>query len=585
MAVPHITPPEQTKNVTQELKKALHAHRGVFIYIGIFTAVVNLLMLTPSIYMLQVYDRVLNSRNPDTLLMITLITVMLFAIIGGLEHIRSRILIRLSAKLDEEMRDRVFGAAFENALRLRGGNPSQAFQDMNNIRQFATGNGIFAFFDAPWAPVYILVCFLLHPALGVFALVATLILLILAVLNEKLTHAPLEDANKSASLSMRYINNNLQNAEIMEAMGMLPNIRRKWAESHESMLTHQQLASARAGTLTSLSKFVRITAQSLVLGLGALLVIQDQSTPGVMIAASILMGRALAPVDQVIAVWRQFGSVRTAYQRLGGLLTNFPQAPDRMPLPAPTGKLSVENLFAAAPGSNDLIIKGVTFQISPGEVVVVVGPSASGKSTLARLLVGVWTPRNGVVRLDGADVASWDKTELGPHIGYLPQDIELFEGTIAENIARFGDIDTDEVIAATRHAGVHEMILQLPQGYDTPLGVGGSTLSGGQRQRIALARALYKTPALIVLDEPNSNLDEVGEAALVKAVLEMKAAGKTVILITHRTPIISAADKLMVMADGQLKLFGPRNAVLEALHKANQAATQQSTPPQTAGQS
>lgn len=553
-----------------ELWRALLDNRSAFLFVGLFSAVVNLLLLTPAIYMLQVYDRVLQSRNTDTLLMLTLVVMLMFVMIGALEAVRSSILVRLSARLDETFRDRVFGAAFEQSLRQGGANPALAFQDMTAIRQFVTGNGIFAFFDAPWIPVYVLVCFLLHPWIGGFTLLFVIVLFALTLITGKLTSPPLESANMHASNALRLIGNHLRNAEVIEAMGMLAGIRRKWAESHERMLKSQEVASERAGAAAALSRFLRIASQSLVLGLGVLLVIQGEITPGVMIASSILMGRALAPVDQLISVWKQFGAARLSYQRLQGLLATYPAGEKKMPLPPPHGAVRVESLVAVAPGGSEPILRGIGFQLSPGEALAVVGPSGSGKSTLARLLVGVWQPRAGAVRLDGAEVASWDKSELGPHIGYLPQDIELFEGTVAENIARFGELDGDKVIAAAKLAGVHEMILRLPLGYDTEVGAGGGALSGGQRQRIGLARALYREPALTVLDEPNSNLDEAGEAALVAAIQAMRASGKTVVLITHRAAVANVADRMLVLAAGQIKHFGPREDVLAALNKGRQ---------------
>ncbi|HRD90120.1 MAG TPA: type I secretion system permease/ATPase, partial [Accumulibacter sp.] len=366
-------------------------------------------------------------------------------------------------------------------------------------------------------------------------------------------------------------NNNLRNAEVIEAMGMLPAIRSRWFKLHQKFLVQQALASDRAGVLNAITRFVRISMQSLALGYGALLAIEGEITAGMMIAGSIIIGRALAPVEALIANWKQLVSARAAYRRLAELLQVYPARVAGMPLPRPEGVVLVENAATAAPGSRVLILKNVSFSLKAGEVVAVIGPSASGKSTLARLLVGVWPPLAGSVRLDGAEVFKWNKDELGRHLGYLPQDIELFDGTVAENIARFGDIDSDRVLAAAQAAGVHELVLMLPMGYDTPLGDAGSALSGGQKQRIGLARALYGDPALIVLDEPNSNLDDQGEAALAETLRRLKAEKRTVVIITHRMSTLAVADSILVLHEGTVKLHGPRDQVLAALRSGNQA--------------
>jgi ATP-binding cassette subfamily C exporter for protease/lipase len=567
----------------KELETILLSFRKSFLMVGLFSFFINMLMLVPSIYMLQVYDRVLMSRNETTLLMLTLIVIGLYMLMGLLELARSRVLVRVSAKLDTKLNSRIFTAAFEHKLRLGKGNPGQSLSDLTNVRQFLTGNGLFAFFDAPWTPIFLVVIFLFHPLLGLLALIGAIILFSLAWATEAVTRKPMAEANNLAVASGSFANNNLRNAEVIEAMGMLGNLISRWYERQEKFLRLQGLASERASVISSITKFARISLQSLILGSGALLAIDGTITPGTMIAASILMGRALAPVEMAIGTWKQLISARAAYHRLDQMLADFPARQPGMSLPVPQGKVSVENLIATPPSSQHVILKGVNLQINAGEVVGVIGPSASGKSTLARLLVGVWPAASGKVRLDGADVYSWNKEELGPHIGYLPQDIELFDGTIAENIARFGDVDPESVVEAARLAGVHEIILRFPKGYDTPIGEAGSALSGGQRQRIALARALYGNPVLIVLDEPNSNLDEAGEGALVQAVRELKQRGKTVVLITHRTSILAVVDKLMVLADGSLQMYGFRDEVLKALAarvQQAQQATQHAAQPQ-----
>jgi ATP-binding cassette, subfamily C, bacterial exporter for protease/lipase len=453
-----------------------------------------------------------------------------------------------------------------------------------NLRQFLTGNALFAFFDAPWFPVYLIVIFMFEPMLGLFALCGTAVLVALAYLNERITHQPLAEANTTAIMSSGMASNNLRNAEVIESMGMLPNLMGRWFKMHSKFLKLQADASEIAGKINATTKFVQVSLQSLVLGFGALLVLENKITAGMMIAASILVGRALAPVQQVIGVWKSWASTRSAYERLSKLLEANPERDAGMPLPPPTGALSVEAVTAAPPGVTTAVVRGLSFAIQPGDALGIIGPSGSGKSTLARLLVGVWPAAVGKVRLDGADIYAWNKGELGPHIGYLPQDIELFAGTVSENIARFGDIDPEKVVLAAQRAGVHDMILHMPGGYDTKLGDGGAGLSGGQKQRLGLARAMYGDPALIVLDEPNSNLDEVGEQCLVQAVLDLRRRGKAIVLITHRTSAIGVTNKLLLIRDGAGQMFGPTEQVLAAIQEANNKAMQAAQQAQAAQQ-
>ncbi|MBP6999145.1 MAG: type I secretion system permease/ATPase, partial [Tepidiphilus sp.] len=518
-----------------------------------------------------------------TLLMLTILVVALFLVMAAIEFVRSRVLVRVGAAMEAKLNDRVFDAAFEATLR-RGGNARQALTDLTQLRQFMTGNGPFVLFDAPWFPIYLAVIFLMHPLIGWFSVGAALILVALTAVTEMATQKPLAEANKYANEATNFAHNNLANAEVVEALGMLPALRDRWKKKHVQHLVLQAVASDRAGLISSVTKFVRVTSQSLILGLGAWLAIKNELSPGGMIVGSILMGRALAPIDQLIGNWKGFVQARLAYDRLGQLLAAFPARPPRMSLPAPKGEVVVEGVVLTPPGGTVPVLRGVSFAIPTGAIVGVIGPSGSGKSTLARALVGVWTPQAGKVRLDGADVSSWDKAELGRYLGYLPQDIELFDGTIAENIARFGSIEAPLVVAAAQAAGVHEMILRFPQGYDTPIGPGGAVLSGGQRQRVGLARALYGDVRLIVLDEPNSNLDDVGEAALVQALLRLKAQGKTVVVITHRTSVLAAVDRLLVMRDGTVQVYGPRDEVLAALQRAAQQAQAAAAQQQQGGQ-
>ena len=558
-----------------EITDALLKFKKTFHSIGAFTACINILMLVPSIYMMQVYDRVLASRNEFTLLMLTVMALGLYALISVLEQIRSMVVIRIGAKMDAYLNQRVYTAAFEQNLKRSGINAGQALNDLTTIRQFVTGNGMFAFFDAPWFPVYLLVIFIFNFWLGIFALVSTILLVSLAWINELVSKKPLSEANTLAVTSSAVATNNLRNAEIIEAMGMLPSMRSRWYTLHEKFLALQAEASQKAATVTAITKFVQITTQSLILGVAAFLVIKGEVTAGMMIAASILLGRAITPVQQVIGVWKQWSGVVSAYKRLDELLVNNPQRVESMMLPAPKGQLAVEAITAAPPGGQVAILKNVSFALEVGDIMGLIGPSGSGKSTLARLLVGVWPAAMGKVRLDGADIYQWNKDELGPNIGYLPQDIELFAGSISDNIARFSLVDPEKVIKAAQMAGVHDMILRLPEGYNTLIGDSGAGLSGGQKQRIGLARALYGDPAFLVLDEPNSNLDDVGEVALTQAILQLKQAGKTVILISHRPNIIRVTNKLLMLRDGVVAAFGPTEDVLKSLAQAQAKAQSQ----------
>jgi ATP-binding cassette subfamily C protein EexD len=488
---------------------------------------INLLMLVPPLYMLQIYDRVITTHSEETLLVLTLAVIFLFTILGGLELVRSRILICMGNRLDTLVSTRLYSAMFQHSILTQGRQTAQPLSDLNHLRQFLAGNGLFAFLDVPWTPIYLAVLFLFHPWLGLFATCAGIILLSLAIANEKATKALLAEANSDYIKAQELANSNLRSAEVLYAMGMLPGIIGRWTSKRHEFLIKQSQASDRSGALTNASKVLRLLFQSMILGLGALLVLKGSMTPGMMIAGSILMGRALAPIDQMIGSWKGLVNSRSAYQRLNELLEQIPHEPSRMPLPAPQGEVSVEAVAAAPPGIRMATIRGINFTVAKGEHIGIIGPSASGKSTLARVLLGIWPPQIGKIRLDKADITQWNREELGPFIGYLPQDIELFDGTISENIARFGDIEPDKVVAAARKASVHEMILKLPNGYDTYISASSGALSDGQRQRVGLARALYGDSVLIILDEPNSNLDDVGEHALTQALMQLKAEGVT----------------------------------------------------------
>ena len=479
-------------------------------------------------------------------------------------------MIRIGSQLERRFNQQVYRAAFERNLFSGQAHAGQALGDLTLIRQFVTGPALFAFFDAPWFPVYLFVIFMFNTWLGVFATAGAAVLIALACVNEVMTRKSLSQASVFSQQSSQLATSHLHNAETIQAMGMLGVLRKRWFNVHSRFLTEQNKASDTGAVIGSVSKTLRLCLQSLVLGLGALLVIQGDMSAGMMIAGSILMGRVLSPIDQLIAVWKQWSSAKLAYQRLDSLLREHPAVQENMALPAPKGHLSFEDVSAAPPGIRLPTLHHVSFSLVAGEVLGVLGASGSGKSTLARVLVGVWPTLAGTVRLDGADIHQWDRDQLGPYIGYLPQDIELFSGSIADNIARFRDADPQQVVAAARQAGVHEMILRLPNGYDTLLGDDGSGLSGGQKQRVALARALYGSPSLVVLDEPNSNLDAVGDAALTSAIAQLKAQGCTVVLVTHRSASLAQADKLLVLNEGRTQVFGPSAEVLKALTGAQQ---------------
>ena len=554
-----------------ELTRTLWSLRSAFARVGVFSLVVNLLMLAPTIYMLQVYDRVLTSRSELTLLALSLITLVLLAVLAASEAVRSRVLVRAGLRFDQRLSSRVFRASFGAVLGPPAAAPSRAFGDLIELRQFLTGQGIFALCDAPWSPLYIGVLFLLHPWLGVLAIGFVLIQAALAWLGHRRTVAPLAAASAAQAEAMAYLKSKLRHSEVIESMGMLGNLRQRWARRHQDHLARQDAALGLAGRVTAFSKFVRYAQQSLALGGGALLVIDGQLSPGAMIAANVLMTRALAPIDQLVSAWRGFVGARDAFVRLGMLLDAHPERHRVAATAIPSGAVSVSDVVAQVPGRAAPLLDGVSLSVPAGTVTVVLGPSGSGKSTLARVLVGLWPCQSGRMLLDGRPIDQWSRTELGPHIGYLPQDVELFEGSIAENIARFGAVDAVRVIEAARAAGLHETILRFPKGYDTPVGAEGGVLSGGQRQRIGLARALHGDPALVVLDEPNANLDDAGEAALLAAVRGCRERGRTVFLISHRPGIVEVADRLLILREGRVQLEGPRDAVIAALKSAEPA--------------
>lgn len=548
-----------------DLTAALWTFRREFVLVGLFSFVANLLMLAPTIYMLQVFDRVMVSQSALTLLAVSLITLVLFVMMAIADKMRSKILVNAGVRFDDMLSTRVFNASFEAHLSQSGVNPNQAFGDLIQIRQFLTGNGIYAFFDAPWAIIYIGVTFFLHPLLGVLAIVFALVQVALAWFGHRHTVQPSEAAARGLADVNAYLHGKLRNAEALESMGMIPNLRARWRQRQQAWLGQSSFAQGLTHRVVAWSKFIRYSQQSLALGAGALLVIDGALSPGGMIAANLLINRALAPIDQLVSTWRSFSGMRSAFLRLEKLLDQYPERDPALSRVAPAGRLDLAGVVATATGRMEPILKGIDLTVPAGTVTAVLGPSGSGKSTLARVILGIWPNVSGEVLLDGLPINSWNRVELGPHLGYLPQDTELFEGTIAANISRFGEVDSEKIIEAAKRAGLHEMILRFPKGYDTPIGEAGGMLSGGQRQRIGLARAVYGDPNLVLLDEPNANLDDAGEAALARTVADLKQRGKTVILITHRPSAIASADRLVIMRDGRIQLQGPREEVVAAL--------------------
>lgn len=576
--------PQQPKPST-ELADAVWSLRPYITRAFWFSLVATLLVLAPTGYMLEVYDRVVNSRNYMTLWMLTLAVLFAYVIMELLEWSRAQILHAASDDLDRQLGDRIFDAIFAANIRRIPGGTTQPMNDFRNVREFLYSPVVLATMELPIALVYMVLLFAISPVLGWVGVVAAIVQTFITWLNERATNPPLLAANRSAFAAQQYADGTLRNAQVIEAMGMQRDIHKRWADKQREFLGLQAVASDRAGGYQAITKFLQTMIGSGLLGLAAYLLLHNELNGGgaMLIIASILGGKMLSPLVQIVTQWRNVVTVRDSWGRLTQLLTAIPSQGEAMALPVPRGLLQVEGVTAVAPNSQLPILRGVAFAANPGEVVAVVGPSASGKTTLARLLVGLWPSLGGKVRLDGADVFAWDKAELGPNIGYLPQDVELFDGTLAENIARFGAVEPAKVEAAARAVGLHDLIMSLPQGYDSPVGREGGMLSGGQRQRVGLARAIYGDPVFVVLDEPNSSLDEAGEAALNAAIVTLKARGTTFVVMTHRTSILPIVDKMLVLRDGQAQGFGPRDDVLAALNKAAQQAQAQQQRPAAAG--
>ena len=560
-----------------ELRAAVAALRPYFVRVGWFSLLASLLVLAPSGYMLEVYGRVVNSRSHTTLAMLTLLILGVYVVMELLEWARSEVMRAASVELDERMRSRIFHAIFDANLRRIPGGTQQPLNDFRQIREFLYSPVLLGLMESPVSVVMLVLLFLINPALGWTSIAFACVITLVAWLNERATKPPLMQANRMAIEAQQYADGSLRNAQVIESMGMLRDIHARWMLKQREFLRLQAHASEAAGGYQAVSKLLQTTLSSGLLGLGCWLFLHGTLNGGdvMMIMASVFGGRVVAPLVQAVSQWQSVVNTRDAWARLDQLLRAVPERGEGMPLPAPRGVLQVEPLMAGAPGGTAQILRGVTFALNPGEVLAVVGPSASGKTTLARLLMGLWPSMVGKVRLDGADVFTWDKSELGAHVGYLPQGVELFDGTVAENIARFGEVDPSKVEAAARAVGLHEFIMALPQGYDSPVGRDGAMLSGGQRQRVGLARAIYGDPVFVVLDEPNSSLDDEGDAALANAIRLMKSRGTSFVVMTHRTSVLAVADKMLVLRDGQMQAFGPRDEVLAALQKAQQQAQQQ----------
>ena len=565
-----------------EIAEILWSYKKIYISAAAFTVVINLLSLVPVFYMYQVFDRVINSGNEMTLVMLTLMLILLVGVNAMLDRVREMMVQRLSHKIDEKLSLRLYEAAFEQNLKTPGGNAGQTLGDLATLRQFVTSNAFFAFFDAPWFPIFLAIIYLFSVWLGLFATVSAVLMVIIAFMNE-LASKPLAEASTLGVQSTNMANNVLRNAEVMHAMGMLPALRDRWYKFHNKSLRIQADVSTKSTILVALTQFVSPVMQSGIIGLSAFLAIKGYASPAVMIATMLLMGKTMQPLMQVIGSWKQWKGALSAYHRLDQLVVDNPLRPKGMELPPPKGVLSVEGVTTAAPGGTAALLKGVSFTVEPGEALGVVGPSGAGKSTLARVLVGVWPSMMGCVRLDGADLFKWHKEELGPYIGYLPQDVQLFAGTVSDNIARFGEADAEKIVEAAQLAGIHQVVLNLEKGYDTVLGDAGAGLSGGQKQRIGLARAFYNSPSLIVLDEPNANLDDQGELALAQGIMKLRQMGKTVVIMTHRPSVLQVTSKLLILDGGVVKAYGATKEIMDAMAKAKaQAATPQVPAPAAA---
>ncbi|MDP6013186.1 MAG: type I secretion system permease/ATPase [Alphaproteobacteria bacterium] len=563
------------KSANPILKQALSACYSGFAAVVVFSLFINVLMLTAPLYMLQIFDRVIAARSEDTLLYLTLIAGVALLTLAALEMSRTRIMVGLGTWLDQRLSGTVLEGSIGKSVAAAGTPSIQGLRDLSTIRTFLTGSEMFPILDSPWTPIFIAAIFMMHPILGWLSLGGAIVLFGLAIANDLATRNLLRRSGGASFTALRQAESAVRNAHVIEAMGMMPNLVGRWHAKNTEMLDLQARASRRAGAITATSKFIRQCLQISVLGTGAWLMLGGEITAGIMIASSILMARALAPIEQAIGSWRSAIAARGAYERVRDQLATTRVRGAKITLPRPEGRLKVEGVTFFHPDGVAPTLGGVSFELEPGEALGLVGSTAAGKSTLAALLVGIAKPRLGHVRLDGADMADWAAEDLGRHIGYLPQDIELFAGTVRDNIARMGEADPESVISAAQLAGVHELILQLPSGYETEIGEAGAVLSGGQRQRIALARAVFGHPRFVVLDEPNASLDAAGEEALINAIAALKKRGATVVVIAHRPSILRHVDKALVLRAGAVEAFGPPSQVLSTVTRAQPATSAQ----------
>jgi PrtD family type I secretion system ABC transporter len=555
-----------------ELWSVLLKSKRYFMAAFSFGFFINIALLTVPIYMLQLYTRVISSQSMATLVTLTVIAIIVLVLHGLLDALRGRLMVKVSNEVDEALRGRVFHAMFERSLRANQGGHAQPLQDMDMLRQFLSGPALTAILDLPWAPLFLVVIFLLHPLLGYVALASILVMVSLAILNDRMLRGSMAEANSALIKSNQFAESSLNNAEALKAMGMMSAVRQRWDKHHETAKAEQSRVGNRAINITAITKFMRYAMQLAIMATAAMLVVRAHLTPGAMIVSAILLSRTLAPAEQAVGAWRQLVLVRLAFQRLDELLRAAPEPAEGMKLPRPSGQITLEQIIAAPPGFPTPTLRGISLSLASGETLAVIGPSGAGKSSLARVLVGIWAPLAGKVRYDGADIRTWDHGDLGRHLGYLPQDVELFEGSVAENIARFSTFNNEEIIEAAQRSGLHEEILRLPNGYNSQVGEGGRLLSGGVRQRIGLARALFRNPSIVVLDEPNANLDSKGEGDLLNALKQLKKEGVTIVLVAHRPRMLASADKILLLKEGAVEKFGHKKDVLPHVVGAKPAA-------------
>jgi PrtD family type I secretion system ABC transporter len=574
------TPQRKKKAVMAAILRSCSSY---FLAAGMFSFAINMLLLAPTLFMLQVSDRVLTTGNKETLVLLFLVYVLAISVQSALDYLRAKVLIRAGLRIDRRLSLRIMAILFERATRARIRDRSDAIRALDGFRQFITGAGVHALFDLPWMVIYLGILFIIHPMLGGVSVLFMVFQIMITVATEVLTNGRVMAAAEARNKSYTLAEAALRNAEVVLGMGMIRGILNPWMVNRRDMLNNHAVASDRNAALTALSRMLRLMVQSLLLGIGAYLAIERDITPGEMFAGMLLIGRATQPLDQILSLWRSMIGAREAYRNLDNVLGSPPPRETVTVLPKPTGRLVVERLVYTPQGSNRQLLSGVGFEIEPGTCLGVIGPTAAGKSTLARLIVGVFPPSDGTVRLDGADVFSWDRDDFGRYVGYLPQDVELFAGTVAQNIARFTETDSDNIIVAAQLAGAHDMILKLSHGYETSIGEDGSTLSGGQRQQVALARAVFGNPCFVVLDEPNANLDTEGDVSLTKCLANLKARNVTVVIVSHRLNVLQSVDKVLYMQQGQVRQMMTREELLKQMGATPgpgvQPVTQSNTPP------